>query len=206
MRYPLFAIGAAALALSLSTAVHAQGADDRAGAYVFGGVGAATTQWDAKRLMVPAGQKRSEDKSSTSYVLGGGYRFNRYFALEGSYHDLFGDVSRRGIGSFDTKSLQLSALGILPIGERFELFGKLSVGRSRNEFTPVKGAAPGLSTASENVNIAALGVGANYHFNDHFALRLDIDGLTKASNGLRRKAGADDIKTGEATLSLAYRF
>ncbi|MGO1068255.1 porin family protein [Lysobacter sp. CA199] len=205
MQHPLFAIGAAVLALSLSTAACAQSAGDREGAYVFGGVGAATTQWEAKRSAVPVGQKRSEDKSSTSYVLGGGYRFNRYFALEGSYHDLFGDVSRRGIGNFDTKSLQLSALGILPIGDRFELFGKVSVGRSRNEFTPAKG-APGLSKASENVNIASLGVGANYHFNDHFALRLDIDGLTKASNSFRRKAGADDIKTGEATLSLAYRF
>ncbi|MGH8082161.1 MAG: porin family protein [Lysobacter sp.] len=205
MRHPLFAIGTAALALSLSTAAFAQGAIDREGAYVFGGVGAATTEWKSKRATVPVGSKRSEDKSSTSYVLGGGYRFNRYFAVEGSYHDMFGDVSRRGIGNFDTRSLQLSALGILPIGERFELFGKASIGRARNEFTPAKG-APGLSKGSESVNIASLGIGANYHFNDHFALRLDIDGLTKADSALRRKAGADQIRTGEATLSVAYRF
>lgn len=204
MQHRLFAIGIAALAFSLSTSAYAQSANDREGAYVFGGVGSATTQWESKRALVPAGQKRSEDKSSTSYVLGGGYRFNRNFALEGSYHDI-GDVSRRGIGEFDTKSLQLSALGILPIGDRFELFGKASVGRSRNEFTPDKGAR-GLSKASENVNLFALGVGANYHFNDHFSLRLDVDGLTKAGSGFRRKAGADEIKTGEATLSLGYRF
>ncbi|MGO1001558.1 porin family protein [Lysobacter sp. CA196] len=201
----LFTLGAAALALSLSTGAYAQNGGDREGAYIFGGVGAANTQWEAKRSGVPAGQKRDEHKSNTSYVLGGGYRFNRHFALEGSYHDLLGDVSRRGIGSFDARSLQISALGILPIGERFELFGKASLGRSRNQFAPVDRIS-GAGKISEDVNILALGVGANYHFNDRFSLRLDVDGLTKAGNGLRRKAGADEIKTSEATLSLAYRF
>ncbi|QQP99645.1 porin family protein [Lysobacter enzymogenes] len=205
MQRTLSALAAAAIAFTLSTAANAQGAGEREGFYAYGGVGAATTQWDAKRSALPAGQKRSQDKGSTSFVLGGGYRFNRYFAVEGSYHDLFGEVSRRGLGDYDTRSLQLSALGILPIGERFEIFGKASVGRARNEFTPVRGAV-GLGKASETVNIAALGVGANYHFTDQFALRLDVTGLSKADSAFRRKAGADDIKTGEATLSVMYRF
>lgn len=206
MQRKLFALSAAALALSLSTAANAQGAGDREGFYVFGGVGAAMTQWDAKRSAVPAGQKRSQDKTGTSYVLGGGYRFNQYFAVEGSYHDMFSEVSRRGVGDYDTRTLQLSALGILPIGERFEVFGKISAGRARNEFSPVRGAV-GLSKASESVNIASLGIGANYHFNDQLALRLDVTGLSKADGGsFRRKAGADDIKTGEASLSVMYRF
>lgn len=206
MQRKLFALGAAALALCLSTAANAQGAGDREGFYVFGGVGAAMTQWDAKRSSLPAGQKRSQDKTGASLVLGGGYRFNQYFALEGSYHDMFSEVSRRGVGDYDTRSLQLSALGIVPIGERFEVFGKASLGRARNEFSPVRGAV-GLSKASESVNIASLGVGANYWFNDRFAARLELTGLSKADGGsFRRKAGADDIKTGEASLSVMYRF
>lgn len=207
MQRKLFALGAAAaFALSLSAAAHAQGADAREGFYVFGGVGATTSQWDARRTALPPGQKRSQDKSGSSYVLGGGYRFNRYFAVEGSYHDMFGEVSRRGLGDYDTRALQLSALGILPIGERFELFGKASLGRARNQFSPARGAA-GLSKASESVNVASLGIGANYHFNDRFALRMDLTGLSKTDGGsFRRKSGIDDIKTGEASLSLMYRF
>ena len=72
------------------------------------------------------------DADDTAWKLFGGYRFNRYFALEGAYVD-FGKPSDRfsAAGSSGNYSVGFSGLapyvvGTYPIGNSsFEIFGKL---------------------------------------------------------------------------------
>ncbi len=80
------------------------------GWYVGGGVGGS----DDKGL-------REDD---TGFKVFGGYRPNKYLALEGAIVFLgeFGPAN-----AFSKDGLSLEFVGILPIGQRFELFGKLGL-------------------------------------------------------------------------------
>ena len=72
-----------------------------------------------------------EDNTDTTYTLRGGYRFNPYFAVELGYYDL-GNYGFNGkIGSTEVngtakaKSYGISAVGILPLGQQFDLYGRI---------------------------------------------------------------------------------
>lgn len=75
--------------------------------YVGGGVG----ESDDKGL----------DEDDTGFKVFGGYRPNKYLAFEGAIV-ILGDFGPADAFSKDGLSLEL--VGILPIGQRFELFGK----------------------------------------------------------------------------------
>ncbi|MBV5276839.1 outer membrane beta-barrel protein, partial [bacterium] len=64
----------------------------------------------------------------------GGYQYNKYFAVEGGYFDLgqFGfNTSTVPAGTFSgeikLKGLNLDAVGILPITDKFSVFGRIGV-------------------------------------------------------------------------------
>jgi OmpA-OmpF porin, OOP family len=70
------------------------------------------------------------DDSDTAYKIYAGYQFNRNFALEAAYNDWgegTANVTALGItGDVDikVKAFSLQAVGILPLGDRFQLFAK----------------------------------------------------------------------------------
>jgi hypothetical protein len=59
------------------------------------------------------------DDTSVSYAVLAGYRFSRFFALEGGYTD-FGDFSLQGTRS-SSQGFMINTKGIWPIAKHFEL-------------------------------------------------------------------------------------
>ncbi|MDA8329294.1 MAG: OmpA family protein [Betaproteobacteria bacterium] len=76
----------------------------------------------------------SNEGNSTAFKIFGGYQFNPYFALEGGYFDLgqFGFAARTvppGIlnGNIRLNGVNMDAVGILPITQKFSAFGRVGV-------------------------------------------------------------------------------
>lgn len=113
----------AARALSLAILVVASGSVlAQAGPYLGGALGQSKLkEWCTGASFTAC------DATDTGWKLLGGYRFNRYVGVEASYID-WGEVT----ASFNTgaqvvakqHSYGLAAVGTIPLGERFELFGK----------------------------------------------------------------------------------
>jgi len=131
------------------------------------------------------------DDSDTGFGLAGGYQLNDHFAVEFAYVDL-GSVDYRasatvsdGVDEVDVdvgleSSAQgpvLSALGILPIGERFSLFGRVGLSLLNAEGT-ARIALDGISqraSQSSQKSDPMLGVGAELSLSKHFTIRLAWD-------------------------------
>src|ERR1035437_3694650 len=76
----------------------------------------------------------TDDNRDTGYKLFGGYKVNRNFAVEGGYFDLgrFGFTATTVppgtlSGTIKLKGLNLDAVGILPITEKFSAFGRVGM-------------------------------------------------------------------------------
>jgi OOP family OmpA-OmpF porin len=65
--------------------------------------------------------------SSSGWKIFGGHNFVEYFGIELTYYDLGSFNQTAGIESIkaDIRVFDLSGRGIIPLGERFELFAKL---------------------------------------------------------------------------------
>ena len=113
---------------------------ERHGAYLFGDIGSASVQAAALQARVPGGKALKKSTSSAlGYGFGVGYRFGDHFALEGGYRGMSGAnvpmlpaADGRAQGrKFRTNGLQISALGIIPLGQHFELYGRASLAYMR---------------------------------------------------------------------------
>ena len=121
-----------------------------------------------------------------------GYRVGKHFAAEAAYADL-GTLDYRTSGTVNTgvptvvaipanptievsaKGTALSALGILPVGQRWDVFGRAGVFFADTKtkfglatpFTVTASAFPASSTDS------VLGIGAEINAGDHLSVRLE---------------------------------
>ena len=141
------------------------------------------------------------DDSDTGFGLAGGYQLNDNFALEFSYVDLGSASSSHAATVTDGTTPEdvdvvlqssadgaaVSALGILAIGERFSVFARLGI-----SFLSADGTAKitaGGETARPNQSSQKVdpvyGIGAEYSFSKHFAVRLAWDRYTDV--------GTDDV-------------
>jgi OmpA-OmpF porin, OOP family len=131
------------------------------------------------------------DDSDTGFGLAGGYQLNDHFAVEFAYVKL-GSVDYRasatvtdGVDEADADvGLEnsaggpvLSAIGILPIGERFSLFGRVGLSLLNAEGTAriaLGGVSQRLSQSSQKSD-PMFGVGVELSLSKHFAIRLAWD-------------------------------
>jgi OmpA-OmpF porin, OOP family len=74
----------------------------------------------------------SDDDTDLGFKIFGGYKFNKHFALEGGYFNLgqFGYTANTNPtgtlnGSIKLQGLNIDAVGILPITEKFSAFGRI---------------------------------------------------------------------------------
>jgi len=163
------------------------------------------------------------DKTDFAFKLGLGYRFNDYFALEGAYYYLgktkstlkaesaasttsgeSASASARLHAEVKGHMLALDAVGILPITDRFELFGKVGVGavQTRNsssysyELTDNNGSDGDSDSFSKNkIRLAPkIGVGAEFYFVENWAVRAEYERVWNAS------------KDGENTWDIDYNI
>lgn len=133
----------------------------------------------------------SFDSSATTYKVFAGFRFLKFFGIEGGYVD-FGstDDSDAGVDlSVDATAWDAFAVGILPLGKHFELFAKAGLFRwDRN--AEASGAVS--DSSSDTGTNPVFGAGAAFKIMKHLAVRLeyekfkmnDIDSLTQTTAGV----------------------
>ncbi len=142
----------------------------------------------------------ADDDTDIGYRIFGGRKFNRNFALEGGYFNLgkfgFTAVAPGGslVGSAKFQGLNLDAVGILPMTEKFSLLGRvgLTYTEAKDSFATtgsvtVANAAPSKSEANYKVGFGmqydltrALGLRGEwerYRVNDAIGNKGDIDML-----------------------------
>lgn len=153
----------------------------------------------------------SIDKSDTSLRLFGGYQFNRNFALEGGYVNLgkFNYSSTVSAPAADTVNGHLSvhgadlaAVGMLPLGEQFGLFGKAGAFYAQTKLSESSGGAVAVGDQSHNSTSPLLGAGLNYDITKKVAVRGEVDRYFRVGDS--GSTGRGDID--QYTVGVAYRF
>lgn len=176
-------IGTAGVAAS--SAAMAQAMPDR-GWYVGGSLGQMEADGDC-----PSGF--SCDLKDTGWKVFGGYRINRNFAAEAFWGE-WGEITVRSgavTAKAELRTIGIAGLGILPLGQQFELFGKLGIGNSKIKGT---GSAPGVTiTDSDSGSDLLFGFGATYNVTRNFGVRAEWERL-------------NDSEVDIMSVGLQYRF
>ncbi len=149
----------------------------------------------------------------TGYRLFGGYQLHKYIAVEAAYVDLgrFSfrtDVTPRGslTGSTRIDGFELSALGTLPIGDRFGLFARVGALAAQTKTSYTGGGSIetliGGDTQKKRSTELVYGAGAMYNINKNLSVRGEWSRYERLGN----------IYTGGRTdanlysLGVVYRF
>ena len=167
----LYRIGLVAAALASSPAF-AQIAP-----HWYAGAGAGIGNLNASGSDLTNLNNASIDDSDKTYTLRLGYRFHPNFALEAGYYDLgkytfsgntFGPGSTNVSGSFKAKSYGLSFVGIAPLSEQFEAYGR--VGYARSEIKPNANTSNITYSREDKQNELTYGLGARWMFAKSFGV------------------------------------
>jgi OOP family OmpA-OmpF porin len=163
----------------------------------------------------------STENTDVGYQALFGYRFHRYFAAElglAQFGDLtstaktdmdFGDgagfVPASVTLTFTAGGPILSAIGILPIGEKFELYGRLGylfTSSERSLTSRVNGESGGFGSAKGDSQNPVYGLGFAYHINQVYSIRGEYQQLDQL--GQENRTGAEDVTV--MGLGLVVRF
>ena len=118
----------------------------------------------------PPGALRACDDADIGWKVVGGYRFHRYFAAEVTYID-WGKVSASSATTSVTAnntSFGVAAVGILPVGERFSLFGKFGFLQTEQDL-----ALGGASSSTGDDTEMHYGIGLKYRLTKNWGLRAE---------------------------------
>ena len=127
-----------------------------------------------------------------------GYQFSRYFAVEGQYTGI-GKVTDNASGSAKADALSLTAVGILPLNDAFDVYGKFGVAATKSK---VSG---GLSAYNDATHTGATyGLGAEYHFDKALSMRVGWDHYTAEVD--ETAGGSKRFDANVATVGVAYHF
>jgi OOP family OmpA-OmpF porin len=158
-------------------------------------------------------------ETDTAWKVFGGYRINRHFAVEGAYINLgkFSEsttvTSINGVAvapvalTVDVKTkngFYASAVGIVPLGSQFSLFGKLGVYTIKTEATATasSGGRTASSSGSDRNEDLMFGVGASYDFTKEIAARAEWERF-------RKVGGSNSVDLGDVSvlsLGIVYKF
>lgn len=201
-------------ALAATVSPHAMAYD--AGWYVGGNVGQSRAKIDDERItsnLLGAGFSSvsiSDDDRDIGYKVFAGYQFNKYFALEGGYFNLgkFGFTATTvpaGTlnGSIKLQGLNLDAVGILPITEKFSAFGRIGANyaEAKDNFTST-GVFPVITNpnpSKRDTNIK-FGLGLQYAVTESLAMRIEAERY-RIDDAVGNKGDIDLV-----SLGLIYRF
>jgi OmpA-OmpF porin, OOP family len=111
-----------------------------------------------------------DDKPDVAGKLYTGGKLNRMFGLELAYVNL-GKADANG-GSTEAQLANLSVVGTVPIGERFNLNGRVGAFYG---WTDIDSTAPGAATGEENDLGWSYGLGVQYDLNRNWAVVGDWD-------------------------------
>jgi len=174
------------------------------GNYVFGNLGASGSQWTlsdgaANRAGVGSTKVNSDDASDSMVEIGVGQRINDNFAVEGSYLRHGGAIGLNGAGSLDYDSFRAAALGIIPVNDKFEVYGKVSANYLRSKFHSSNAA---LASSKDDTVGLGLGVGAAYKLNKQVSLRAEYETL----GNIEHKDITDTAPVSVVKAGVSYQF
>ncbi len=145
-----------------------------------------------------------DDKRGLGYKIFGGYKFNPNFALEGGYFDLgkFGFTATTmpvGTlnGSIKIRGINLDAVGILPITEKFSAFGRLGAqyAQAKDSFNGTGAVVPiNPSPKKSAINYKA-GLGLQYDLTDSLGLRGEAERF-RINDGVGNKGDINMLSVG----------
>jgi OmpA-OmpF porin, OOP family len=136
----------------------------------------------------------------TSSAVGGallGYKFNKYLALEGQYTGI-GKVTDKVNGSAKGDAASLTAIGILPLNDEFNLYGKLGVAHTK---TTVSSNLAPMNDATRNA--ITYGLGSEYNFNKNVGMRLEWNHYNAAIDTVNNK---DNVNANVVSVGVVYNF
>ncbi|MCJ7557451.1 MAG: porin family protein [Gammaproteobacteria bacterium] len=170
----------------LMFAVPGMAAESKAsGGYIGGGLGMSVFDDDGA-----AGS--GFDDTDTAGMIFGGYKFGKYFALEGRYTD-YGSFSVTG-GGFDVSALSVHAVGSIPFGTSgWELFGQLGFGQVSLDF--------GVESTDESA--VAAGIGIRYSFSERLSVAAQTDVFVWEYSEIGQTY---DFSVGSNIVSVRYIF
>jgi OOP family OmpA-OmpF porin len=158
------------------------------------------------------------DAKDNGYGFVAGYRFLPYFAVEGGYMEL-GNVAYRSKASgqfgtsasdltlnFDsaTSGIAVTALGILPISYRFEVYARAGILFSTTDFSiyVTDGIDELRDSFSESSTDYLAGVGAGFGFAEVYTARLEYDRVFEA--GSEEAGGEGDVDVISLGFTVAF--
>lgn len=124
-----------------------------------------------------------------------GWRFLRYLAAEVSYID-YGEVMAQGVAGASVtatsavKAAGLSALGIVPLGDVYSVFGRLGLLQSRISMRSTGAVAASQDHGETELHV---GIGALAQLGRRWAMRVEYERL-------------NDSRIDLSTLGVQYRF
>jgi OOP family OmpA-OmpF porin len=187
------------------------------GVYVLSSLGSGDSsgQGEVKRAFEGAGLTRVEssvDSAKPASKLQLGYRLSDHFAVEGGYFDL-GKASYRvttdqRVGAdvaLKISGWSLSGLGVLPLGKKFSLFGRMGVAFSSAKSNSVI-TIPGLGSSNQRGSGSKTGLlygaGLGYDITSALSLRGEYEVYDKVGGG--SFGGVSRAKVW--LLGMAWRF
>ncbi|KMN83032.1 hypothetical protein VK98_06000 [Chromobacterium sp. LK11] len=181
--------------LSLA-ALSAHAADP--GLYVFGNTGYNFSKFNSDTR---AAVIKDAKAAGAIWELGAGYRFNQYLATELSYANfgkskaMLSANSQSSDSSLRSEAARIAVLGILPVTESFEVYGKVSLNRVQSTWKGLN------QTEKRNETRAGVGLGAQYHLSKNLALRGEYEYITgkdlkKDGYTVAKNTGSNVLKAG----------
>lgn len=170
--------------LLVSNIANAREAKDKGG-YVGGAFGVSTFEDD------DALQGLTFDDNDTSVQIYGGYKFLRYFALEGRLLNLgeYGDA----FGQFEASAATVNAVGIVPFGQTdWEFFGQLGFGRINLELT---------SGPDDDGTVGSAGIGFRVTPIEHLSISIQFDAYA-----WEQEIGLQTFDWSIGTTQLAFHY
>lgn len=155
----------------------------------------------------------SFDDKDTAYRVYGGFRFHRNFAAELAYVDLGRYQLRSTVlpagtltNRIRSSGAELSVLGLLPVGERWSLFGRLGVLAARTQASySGEGSIfvnEGEGEQTKRTSGVVYGIGAMADLTPRFGLRLEWSEYRKLGDNLT--GGEFDARV--LSAGVQYRF
>lgn len=183
--------------------------------YMGGNIGQSKAKIDDARIatQIPGTASISDDNKGNAFKLFGGYQFNKNFAVEGGYFNLgeFGytasTVPPVAAGTLNGKiklqGLNLDAVGMLPLADKFSVFGRfgLQYAQAKDTFSGTGiVATPANPNPSKNALNYKAGVGAQYDFNQSLGMRVEAERY-RINDAINNKGDINMYSVG-----LVYRF
>lgn len=135
---------------------------------------------------------------SSNFIYGGlaGYQYNKNLAVEAQFTGV-GKATDIAGNTVKADALSLTAVGLLPLNDSFELLGKLGVASTK---TTTSGLGINLGTSRTGLTY---GLGAQYNVTPNLGLRLVWDRYAVATTnaGIKTNANANVM-----TLGAVYQF